>query len=278
MDDLRFRSQQSPRNEATMNNLVSPPRNGNTRMPNPVQTHDLRTTLPRRFTTDSGRVPTLSSITSLRSPMAGPDPSQYENSYSNSQVQLPDGDEQPANRKSQLEKKKREYERLRDQKRRFELEMQKLEQVQRREEMELLKMQDDLQRAGHQSEPTTPPEYHDSSGFPSMFSRPNRYSTSSLTSPPGLFGRPGRSGSNLASPQSGIMQQSARMAFDEHHLPSRSVPASRRNSDEDEKEEAVRQDPSSHRSSNAAAAVVGESMFSFGQDLGPDIFTLAPNI
>ncbi|CRK33093.1 hypothetical protein BN1723_019777, partial [Verticillium longisporum] len=116
--------------------------------------------------------------------------------------------------------------------------MQKLEQVQRREEMELLKMQDDLQRAGHQSEPTTPPEYHDSSGFPSMFSRPNRYSTSSLTSPPGLFGRPGRSGSNLASPQSGIMQQSARMAFDEHHLPSRSVPASRRNSDEDEKEEA----------------------------------------
>ncbi|PNH63697.1 hypothetical protein VD0002_g4746, partial [Verticillium dahliae] len=238
MDDLRFRSQQSPRNEATMNNLVSPPRNGNTRMPNPVQTHDLRTTLPRRFTTDSGRVPTLSSITSLRSPMAGPDPSQYENSYSNSQVQL-------------LEKKKREYERLRDQKRRFELEMQKLEQVQRREEMELLKMQDDLQRAGHQSEPTTPPEYHDSSGFPSMFSRPNRYSTSSLTSPPGLFSRPGRSGSNLASPQSGIMQQSARMAFDEHHLPSRSVPASRRNSDEDEKEEAVRQDPSSHRSSNA---------------------------
>ncbi|EGY15812.1 uncharacterized protein VDAG_06976 [Verticillium dahliae VdLs.17] len=178
MDDLRFRSQQSPRNEATMNNLVSPPRNGNTRMPNPVQTHDLRTTLPRRFTTDSGRVPTLSSITSLRSPMAGPDPSQYENSYSNSQVQL-------------LEKKKREYERLRDQKRRFELEMQKLEQVQRREEMELLKMQDDLQRAGHQSEPTTPPEYHDSSGFPSMALQPA-----------------GRSGSNLASPQSGIMQQS----------------------------------------------------------------------
>jgi len=36
-------------------------------------------------------------------------------------------------------------------------------------------------------------------------------------------------------------------------LPSKSVPGSRRNSDEDEdeKEEAVRQDPTSHRSTNA---------------------------
>lgn len=148
----------------------------------------------------------------------------------------------------QLEKKKLEYERIREQRRRFEMEMQKLEQQQRREEMELAKMQNDL-RHGHQSEPTTPPEYHDSSGFPSMFSRPNRYSTSSLTSPPGLFNRPGRSGSQLASPPSGFMQ--SRMPFDEHHLPSKSVPTTRRNSDDDEKEEAVRQDPSSHRSSNA---------------------------
>ncbi|KAJ3950674.1 uncharacterized protein N0V96_001825 [Colletotrichum fioriniae] len=147
----------------------------------------------------------------------------------------------------EIEKKKIEYERLREQRRRFEMEMQKLEQAQRREEMELAKMQDDL-RQGHQSEPTTPPEYHESSGFPTMFSRPNRYSTSSLTSPPGLFNRPGRSGSQLTSPHSTVMQ--SRFTFDDH-LPSRSVPGSRRNSDEDEKEEAVRQDPTSHRSSNA---------------------------
>ncbi|KAF3799445.1 Pumilio domain-containing protein C6G9.14 [Colletotrichum gloeosporioides] len=221
MDDLRFRSQQPPRNEPTMNTLVSPPRNGS-RMPQPVQAHDGRGALPRRFTTDSGRVPTLSSITNQRGPEMG-------NDYN-------------------IEKKKLEYERLREQRRRFELEMQKLEQAQRREEMELAKMQDDL-RQGHQSEPTTPPEYHESSGFPTMFSRPNRYSTSSLTSPPGLFNRPGRSGSQLTSPQATLMQQS-RFSFDEH-LPSRSVPGSRRNSDEDEKEEAVRQDPTSHRSSNA---------------------------
>lgn len=134
--------------------------------------------------------------------------------------------------------------------------MQLLDLQQRREEQELALMQEDLGRnsngasaTGHQSEPTTPPEYRDTnSGFPSVFSRPNRYSTSNITSPPGLFNRPGRSGSQLTSPQSGIMQ--SRHVMDDK-LPSKSVPGSRRNSDEDEKEEAVRQDPTSHRSTNA---------------------------
>lgn len=132
--------------------------------------------------------------------------------------------------------------------------MQLLDLQQRREEQELAQMQEDLGRtnnnsAGHQSEPTTPPEYRESSsGFPSVFSRPNRYSTSSITSPPGLYNRPGRSGSQLTSPQSGIIQ--SRFIMDDK-LPSKSVPGSRRNSDEDEKEEAVRQDPTSHRATNA---------------------------
>ena len=130
--------------------------------------------------------------------------------------------------------------------------MQKLDQAQRQEAQDLAVLQEDLGRmglSGHQSEPTTPPEYREtSSGFPTMLSRPNRYSTSSLASPPGLFNRPNRSGSQLASPQAGILQN--RFAFDDQ-LPSRSVPGSRRNSDEDEKEEAVRQDPTSHRSTNA---------------------------
>lgn len=156
----------------------------------------------------------------------------------------------------QLEKKKLEYERLREQKRRFEAEMQLLDLQQRREEQELAQMQEDIGRsnnnnsstAGHQSEPTTPPEYRETtSGFPSVFSRPNRYSTSSLTSPPGLYNRPGRSGSQLTSPQSGIHQSRAM----DDKLPSKSVPGSRRNSDDDEKEEAVRQDPTSHRATNA---------------------------
>lgn len=117
-------------------------------------------------------------------------------------------------------------------------------------EVELSQMMEEHGRlAGHQSEPTTPPEYRETAtGFPSVFSRPNRYSLSSLTSPPGMANRSARSGSVLASPQSGIPM--SRFAFDDQ-LPSWSQQTSRRNSDEDEKEEAVRQDPTSHRSTNA---------------------------
>lgn len=77
MDDYRFRAQQSPMNEVTMNSLVSPPRNGSgggggnaakLPQPMPASSQDPRTTLPRRFTTDSGRVPTLSTITTQRLP------------------------------------------------------------------------------------------------------------------------------------------------------------------------------------------------------------------
>ncbi|CCD49851.1 hypothetical protein BofuT4_P095590.1 [Botrytis cinerea T4] len=240
MDELRFRSQQASRNDASMLGLVSPPRNGN-RMPQSLQPQESRGGLTRRFTTDSGRVPTIASITNQRTAQESQEygPSTYH------KVQL-------------LEKKKLEYERLREQKRRFEAEMQLLDLQQRRDEQELQQMQEDLGRsnnnnnnAGNQSEPTTPPEYRESSsGFPSAFSRPNRYSTSSITSPPGLYNRPGRSGSQLTSPQAGIMQ--SRLIIDDK-LPSKSVPGSRRNSDEDEKEEAVRQDPTSHRSTNALA-------------------------
>ncbi|KAL7799708.1 putative RNA-binding protein [Trichoderma ceciliae] len=233
MEDLRFRPQQPPRNEPSINPLVSP--RGAARIPQQqTASHDLRSTLPRRFTTDSGRVPTLSSMNSLSSPPRVPEVSQ---DYNN------------------IEKKKMEYERIREQRRRFELEMQKLDQQQRREALELAQMEEEINRfAGHQSEPTTPPEYRNTStnnGFPSIFSRPNRYSTSSLTSPPGLFNRPARSGSLLTSPPpgTGVFQQ--RYGFDDNQVPSRSVPTTRRNSDDDDKEEAVRQDPSSHRSTNS---------------------------
>lgn len=143
----------------------------------------------------------------------------------------------------QIEKKRLEYEKIREQKRLFDAELAK-------HEVELGHMLEEHGRlSGHQSEPTTPPEYRENpSGFPTVFSRPNRYSLSSLTSPPGMANRSARSGSVLASPQSGIPL--SRFAFDDQ-LPSWSVPGSKTNSDEDEKEEAVRQDPTSHRSTNA---------------------------
>lgn len=55
-----------------------------------------------------------------------------------------------------------------------------------------------LNGAGHQSEPTTPPEYRES-GFPSGLSRPNRYSASNALSG-GFFGRNRQDESNLSSP------------------------------------------------------------------------------
>lgn len=105
---------------------------------------------------------------------------------------------------------------------------------QQQEEAEILQMTESLARvnhsAGYQSEPTTPPEYRDS-GFPSMLSRPNRFSTSSMTSPPGLPNRSGRSGSQLTSPRT---ESNHGQSSSSSTMPSKSVPGSRRNSDEDE--------------------------------------------
>ncbi|KAG6010290.1 hypothetical protein E4U21_007339 [Claviceps maximensis] len=235
MDELRFRVPQSPGNEASMASFVSPPRNNDRHTLQ--QSHDFRTTMPRRFTTDSGRVPTLSMNTALISPPRGlgMDSTPEYNSAMH-KVQL-------------IEAKKAEFERIREQRRRFEVEMQRLDQQQRREAQELAQMEEEIRIAGHQSEPTTPPDYRaNSAGFPTMLSRPNRYSTSSLASPPG-FNRPTRSGSQLTAPPSGLGQP--RYGFNEMSMPSRSDPTTRRNSDDEDKEEAVRQDPTSHRSYNA---------------------------
>lgn len=64
MDELRFRSQQSPRNDASLLGLVSPPRNGH-RVQQPLQ-QDGRNGLMRRFTTDSSKIPTIASLASQR--------------------------------------------------------------------------------------------------------------------------------------------------------------------------------------------------------------------
>lgn len=100
-----------------------------------------------------------------------------------------------------------------------------------REKQELDQMTQDLQRAnlgpGHQSEPTTPPEYRDQ--FTSALPRNNRYSTSSLVSPPGLNTRSSRSGSQLTSPPSEF-GQNLQSGTNSSMIPSKSVPGSRRGS------------------------------------------------
>lgn len=132
----------------------------------------------------------------------------------------------PANIQLQLEKKKKEYEALREQRRRFQTEMDLLDLQSKRDADELARLSSDISLySGHQSEPTTPPEYREA-GFPTSLSRPNRYSTQSLMSPNGkgsFSNRPSRSGS-----------QALPASNSNSHLPPSSVPGSRPNSDEDD--------------------------------------------
>lgn len=70
MDESRFRPQQSPRNDAHMTSFVSPPRNS-ARFPQ-LAPHEPRSSMPRRFTADSSRVPALPSVIStMASPQRG---------------------------------------------------------------------------------------------------------------------------------------------------------------------------------------------------------------
>jgi len=113
---------------------------------------------------------------------------------------------------------------------RFHSEMANLDVKAKTTEDELLRLQTELSHlsvAGHQSEPTTPPEYHN--GFSN---RSNRLSLASLTSPPSVTSMPGpranRSSSQVVT--SPFLASSGQ-------LPSTSVPGSRRNSDEDEEDQ-----------------------------------------
>jgi hypothetical protein len=164
----------------------------------------------------------------------------------------------------QLEKKRQEYENLRSQRQRFEAEMAMIDLRQQQEANEIQQMAEALKRvnpsAGYQSEPTTPPEYRESgTGFPSMLSRPNRFSTSSITSPPGLPNRAGRSGSQLTSPHSDFAHGHASA----HMMPSKSVPGSRRNSDEDEPGPISPPVPNVHKHRSVARYVSRRSLLSF---------------
>lgn len=103
----------------------------------------------------------------------------------------------------------------------------------RREVDEHQKLENDITMftAGHLSEPTTPPEYYSSVGRV----RSARLSNASVASPPGFPTRLSRPGSQLTSPQATFSHPTTSHAHSSS-IPSRSVPASRRGSDEDEEE------------------------------------------
>lgn len=130
---------------------------------------------------------------------------------------------------TQLQKRKEEYEALIQQRNRYQSQ---LELFHLQSKDEILRIESNLRRlsmTGHQSEPTTPPEYQEN-GFSSGV-RPNRLSLASLTSTtPGI--------GSIASPRttrSGSQSINATYASSQTStLPSYSVPQSRRGSDEEE--------------------------------------------
>lgn len=100
----------------------------------------------------------------------------------------------------------------------------------RREVDENIRHEQSVTQLFAQSEPTTPPEYQNA--FSNNFSMPNRYSTASLISPPGLVTRPNRSSTQLTSPPAGFARPYT--VNNNPNLPSQSVPGSRRQSDGEE--------------------------------------------
>ncbi|KAF1944856.1 ARM repeat-containing protein [Clathrospora elynae] len=175
-----------------------------------AQQQDGRATLQRRFTTNN--IPTLSTplspIGQQRRQAAQAEPVEFTTAtFHKLQV---------------LERRRLEHEYLREQRRRFEAEMELADLQARREEDEIHRLSTDV-RYGH-SQPTTPPEYNEGNGFPTAFSRPNRFSMSSIN-PSITTPRGSRANSQVTSPPSNILGNG--------NLPSQSMPGSRRNSDED---------------------------------------------
>jgi hypothetical protein len=122
---------------------------------------------------------------------------------------------------------------MREQKKRLEADMKLLDMQQEKERQKMDQLARDLAQAGLSgpvSEPTTPPEYRDQ-GFPSVLSHPPRFSTSSVTSSPGIFNI--FSPSQITSPPAAQSKPTSTQA-PTNHAAVQSVPGSRRNSEEDE--------------------------------------------
>lgn len=83
---------------------------------------------------------------------------------------------------------------------------------------------------GPVSEPTTPPEYNDGV-YSHRYSRGSRMSTSSIMSPPGLSKRFSQASNQLMSPSATRLSGSM---YNQAQQSAKSVPASRRGSDEEE--------------------------------------------
>ncbi|KAL4884384.1 hypothetical protein BJY04DRAFT_225628 [Aspergillus karnatakaensis] len=227
LDELRFPSPRSPPSETPFPGYTSlSPGHSNFGSAFSRSSGDVRANLQRRFTTDASK---LSSWNYMNH--AAPAP------------QMPDA----LDLLSSFEKKRQHIEYMREQKRRFEEDMKLLDLQHEREQLEMNQLAKDLAKAGIPgpvSEPTTPPEREN--GFPGAFSRPTRFSTSSVTSSPGFFNV---FASSVTSPPSQANHDSVQTPLNRFAV--HSVPGSRRNSEKEdfgnEPTSPFRPGPSIHR-------------------------------
>ncbi|RDW70768.1 putative RNA-binding protein [Aspergillus mulundensis] len=238
LDELRFPSPRSPpSSEAPFPGYSSlSPSHSSFVSAFPRPSSDVRSNLQRRFTTDASKLSSWSYMNNV-----GPAPQMPDALDLLSSLELPLID-------LQFEKKRQHIEYMREQKRRFEEDMKLLDLQHEREQLEMNQLAKDLAKAGISgpvSEPTTPPEYRDN-GFPGAFSRPTRFSTSSVTSSPGFFNV---FASSVTSPPSQLNRDSAQTPTNRFAV--HSVPGSRRNSEKEdfgnEPTSPFRPGPSIHR-------------------------------
>ncbi|OJJ47950.1 hypothetical protein ASPZODRAFT_63370 [Penicilliopsis zonata CBS 506.65] len=249
LDELRFPSPRSPPSESPFAGYSSLSPGHSTLMTSFSRpSTDVRANLQRRFTTDSSKLSSWSYLNQGATP------------------QVPDA----MDLLSSFEKKRQHIEYMREQKRRFEEDMKLLDLQQEREKQEMDQLARDLAKAGLSgpvSEPTTPPEYRENS-LSGAFSRPTRFSTSSVTSSPGFFSV--FAPSHVTSPPS----QTTSIAQDGNRFSVHSVPGSRRNSEKEEfLQESVstfRPGPSLHRYSMPSGGLGSASQYrSGGSGSGP---------
>ncbi|KAK0363246.1 hypothetical protein LTS02_013069 [Friedmanniomyces endolithicus] len=212
-----YRGPQSPREEQQVpiyTNPLSPQRNPNRLSGSMASASSIRNGLTRRFTTNNELPPTaLSPIGQQRKQAAG--------------------DYTPAGRMKMApsEDRVRHYEQLLREQRQIQAELAQVDPETRREVEQGLRHEEHIAAMMASSEPASPPPADYGSAFPTAFSKPNRYSNASLTSVPGISNRPSRSNTQMTSPSAGFARPYTSGGI---HLPSQSVPGSRRQSDDEE--------------------------------------------
>ncbi|KKK24846.1 RNA-binding protein [Aspergillus ochraceoroseus] len=259
LDELRFPSPRSPPSETPFPgyNPLSP---GHSTFVSAFSrpSGDVRGNLQRRFTTDASKLSSWSYLNNV-----------------GSTPQMPDA----LDLLSSFEKKRQHIEYMREQKRRFEEDMKLFDMQHEREQQEMDQLAKDLAKAGISgpvSEPTTPPEYREN-GFPGGFSRPTRFSTSSVTSSPGFFNVFAPSVTSPPSQPSHDSVQTPTNRFAVH-----SVPGSRRNSEKEdfghEPTSPFRPGPSIHRYSMPATGLgsqIRPNISGFNNSSGLESFNAA---